>query len=92
MAFFCFFRAFIHLTLKLDRVKHGSYTYIKDAFLAKSQELNARHPAYMQSNNPTLKFASLSRHAYSAAIASKRVVKAYCMVCAKCLNNASSPL
>ena len=47
MAFFLFH----HLTLKLDQVKHSSYTYIRDASLAKSQELNTRHLVDKQSNN-----------------------------------------
>jgi hypothetical protein len=64
---------FHHLTLKLDQVKHSSYTYIRDASLDKFQELNTRHLAYKQSNNPCHQVQA--RDAYSAAIASKLNVK-----------------
>jgi len=57
---FCFLGAFIHLTLKLNRVKHSSYTYIGNAALDKSQKLNSG-----------ICPSSLSRDACNAAIASK---------------------
>jgi len=66
------FFLFHHLTLKLDQVKHSSYTYIRDAALDKCQELT---PTIWLTCRAIIQASSLSRHVYSAVIASKLNVK-----------------